>query len=291
MRCGSGSQPITICSKRSKSWLAPSVSRETRYEVSAKTPSRRREQVVPGVELEHGGRSRDLDPRLDGKADGCRVVAQLRIDVGIDPAQADRPRRLGRELPVGLRDAAGEVERVAHLPIERRGIAAEAVEVEIDFAGAGADRRAQPTLEPAAGIGGERPTGPVLGAEGADGRDVGPRPAFASGLLARPQEHARQAAAVADRRLGDDDRDRQETPGVGEKVAEVELTVLRIHESGEALTRCLGCRLRRLGPDGGGRRRSLGIDGRRSSDRQCQDQSVPCRSLHGLRSMPCGPAA
>ena len=72
------------------------------------------------------------------------------------------------------------------------------------------------------------------------------QPSFA-GLAARPEEHARDSAAVAHGRLGHDDRDRQEAAGILEKVAEVELPVLGIEEA--RLPLALGVEPRRIGSD------------------------------------------
>ena len=191
----------------------------------------RREQVVPGVVLEDRRRRRDLDPHRLGQAGKDRVVAQRRIDVGIDVAQPEPPRRLGRELPAGLRHHRAELQRVAHALVDRRQVEAGTVEVEVGAAEAGADQRLQPPGQPQAGITGEGAPGAVLGAEGADAGDVRACPSLRPGLVSRAQEHGRRAAAIADRGLGDDDRYRQEAVRGGEVLAQVELPVLGVDEA------------------------------------------------------------
>jgi hypothetical protein len=66
----------------------------------------------------------------------------------------------------------------------------------------------------------------------ARGGEIGSRIALAARFAARPDEQRDESAAVADRRLGDDDRNGQETRCALEEAARVELAVLRIDEVG-----------------------------------------------------------
>ena len=131
--------------------------------------------------------------------------------------------------------------------------APDSVEIEIELPRCGTDERAQAPVEPPARIAAECAPRTILRRKRTYARYVRPRPAFVARFLARPEEHARDTAAVADRRLGHDDRDRQEAAGVLEKVAQVELTILRIEEPRTA--RAFGVKLHRLGNDLGATQR------------------------------------
>src|SRR5690349_9552424 len=193
--------------------------------------ARRREDVVPRIELEHRGRRRDLDARAIDKTGECGLVAKLWIYVGIHEAQPCGPRGLRRELPVGLRDDPREVKRIADLLIQRRAVGAEAVEIEIHLSGTATDDRAQTIVEPATCITGECAARSVFRRKSTDSRQVGTRETLVTRFMARPDEHGCATAAIANGRFGDDERDRQETARVLEKVAEVELPVIMIGES------------------------------------------------------------
>jgi hypothetical protein len=196
----------------------------------------------------------------------ARLVAQPRLDLGVDQAQADPPRRARRDLPVELGDHCLHRQRVADRVVVLARRRAEPVDVEVDVAADGAGRRLEAAVEPQARVADERDARAVLREDAADRGQVRAREAFAPGLVSRAHEQRDQPAAVADRGLGDDHRDRQEAARALEDRADVEHPVGGVDHRRASVAPALGeaRRVGRLRGSGrGGDRRDQRDDARR----------------------------
>ena len=140
----------------------------------------RRQDVVARIVGQHHARTGELRADAILEIGEERIVAQLRLDIGVDVADADPPRGLWRELPIDLCDGRPDVQRVTHGFVQIRGDVAEPVDVEVDIAAAHPGQRLEPAVEPATGIACKQRPGTVLRRHRPDARNVGPRKAFAA---------------------------------------------------------------------------------------------------------------
>src|SRR6185312_8419235 len=198
--------------------------------------ARGREDVVARVVLERDAKPRALHgERARLKRGKLAGGVEARIEVEIDPAPGDEVVALGEPVHDLLRRDES-VQVVADAAVGGAGHAAGAEEIEVDVGEADAAAPA-----PAIVVEGDHAAGAAeLGAVFSGGErnrvDVGRRdmPAVlaASGRLTDrlAAEEQRRAGAVPDRRLGDEDRHRQEAFAVEQPLGRVELAVLGILE-------------------------------------------------------------
>src|SRR6185436_7438453 len=208
---------------------------EHRLEVSL-PPARGREEVVARVVLEGQAQARARHRAAAGRENGLGPRGiEARVEVQVDPARAEEVLALA-QAPHELLRGDPALDVVAELQVARAVGAVRAVEVEVDVG----PRDAAPVAPELVGEGhhaeGAADLGAVLRRRERHAVDVRRREAAALLRLGHcvadrfAEEEQRRAGAVADRRLGDEDRHRQEAFALEQPLGRVELAVLGILE-------------------------------------------------------------